>query len=52
MTVKLVTTIHNYVGESGDTKPTDATVPIGSEFYETDTKDTYVWDGSNWVSKT
>lgn len=51
MTVQLVTTKHNYIGESGDTKPTDGTVPVGSEFYEADTLKTYVFDGTDWHEK-
>lgn len=49
MTVYLETRIHRYVGESGDTKPADETLP-GSLFYETDTGNWFVWDGSDWVS--
>lgn len=52
MTVQMVTTIHNYIGLSTDGKPTDNTVPIGSEFYESDTKKKYVWNGTDWKSKT
>lgn len=46
MTVVLETTASRYVGLSGDTKPSAPTA--GSEFYETDTLATYVWDGSAW----
>lgn len=36
------------VGKSTDTKPT-SNIPKGATFYETDTKDVYIWDGSTWV---
>ena len=48
MTVKLMTTISTYIGASTDTKPTS--VPIGSTFYEYDTRVDYItYDGTNWV---
>lgn len=40
MTTKRIHSIERYIGLSTDTKPTDAMV--GSEFYEYDTKNTYV----------
>ncbi|MCK9254133.1 MAG: hypothetical protein M0P55_15405 [Clostridiales bacterium] len=40
-----------YLGVALDTKPTE-NVPPGSEFFETDTKATYIYTGSAWVSKT
>ncbi len=41
----------NFVGLSTDTKPTG--VPVGSDFYETDTQDRYLtYDGTNWVVDT
>ena len=46
MTVQLVATIQRWLGLSTDTKPTAP--PAGSEFYETDTAATYVYDGSAW----
>lgn len=49
MTVQLLGAIHRFQGQSGDSKPSDATVPVGSQFYEVDTTDTYVWDGSDWT---
>lgn len=52
MAVQLVTTIQKFIGASGDTKPTDASIPIGSEFYESDTFKTYVYDGTDWHAKT
>ena len=44
--VVLITNSYRYVGLSGDTKPTG--VPAGSVFYETDTKDIYMFDGTDW----
>jgi len=37
-----------YYGKSTDTKPT-AGVKIGSTFLEIDTKQVYIFDGTNWV---
>jgi len=46
MTVVLVLTRHAYIGLSSDTKPQDA---AGGTFYETDTGQTFVFDGiGNW----
>ena len=40
----------NYTGLSTDTKPTDATTPYGSYFFETDTLKNYVYSSSGlWV---
>jgi|GEM_PF-5445444 len=36
-----------FIGLSTDTKPT-TDVPVGSTFYEADTKNGYIWDGSAW----
>lgn len=47
MTVLMITTIKNYIGESDDDKPPDC--PAGSTFEELDTNTTYKFDGSNWV---
>lgn len=48
MAVILTTTIHHFMGLSTDIKPTD--VPIGSDFWESDTNITYrCHDGTNWV---
>lgn len=51
MTAQLVTTIQRWIGLSTDTKPTSA--PVGSTFWEYDTKLRYVtYDGgTNWVPK-
>ncbi len=50
MAVKLITTVSRYIGLSTDTKPTS--VPVGSIFYERDTKAAYVaYDGTNWSIK-
>lgn len=50
MAVILTTTIQRWIGLSSDTKPASPTYS-GSEFYETDTGRTYVWNGSAWVIK-
>ena len=43
--------MQSWVGDSGDTKPTATTVPIGSSFYETDTHQRYrVDDTGAWVN--
>lgn len=42
--------VKKYIGLSTETKPT-IDVPVGSEFYETDTGDLYVFSGSAWVFK-
>lgn len=49
MAVVLITAIKKFQGLAGDVKPTDA--PAGSEFYETDTGSTYIFNGSSWVLK-
>lgn len=52
MTVKKENAIIRFIGASTDTKPTGATVPIGSTFYEYDTKELYItYDNTNWVKK-
>jgi hypothetical protein len=51
MTVRIVTKIHNYVGQSVDTKPTTG-VEAGSTFHELDTGDDYVFSGVSWVIDT
>jgi hypothetical protein len=55
MTVQLVTTIQNFIGESGDTKPTSTAavpIPVGSTYKETDTFKEYVYDGTDWHETT
>lgn len=48
MTVKLMKEIQTFVGLSTDTKPTS--VPIGSTFYEYNTRSYYItYDGTNWI---
>jgi hypothetical protein len=47
MTVKMMDNIHNYIGLSSDTKP--ASPLTGSIFFETDTKQKYIYIGSAWV---
>jgi len=47
MTVTRVATPHEYVGVSGDTKPSDG-VPAGSRFFERATGFEFIWDGAAW----
>ncbi len=48
MAVKFVATINRWIGLSTDTKPTS--VPVGSEFFEYDTRKTFMtYDGNNWI---
>jgi len=35
-------------GVSGDTKPTEGSLTIGTTFHETNTDDLYMWDGDSW----
>lgn len=49
MTVVFIGDIRNFVGVSGDSKPTDA--PAGSTFFETNTRASYVYDGTAWQLK-
>lgn len=37
-----------YIGTSGDAKPTDSTVTVGALFFETDTQNYYIYDGTTW----
>lgn len=48
MAVILEGIIKRYVGLSTDSKPTLSTLDAGSEFYETDSGNTYKWSGSAW----
>ncbi len=52
MAVVLIQSIKPYIGLSGDVKPTPPTPSAGSTFYETDTAQTYVYDGSAWQLRT
>lgn len=47
MAVLRVSTPHEYVGVSGDTKPTTG-VPPGSRFIERDTGHEFIFDGTAW----
>lgn len=47
MTVKLVTDIQRWIGLDSDTKP--ITGKAGSTFYELNTGQGWIWDGTNWV---
>lgn len=52
MAVQKMATIKRWIGLSTDTKPVAATsaVPVGSTFYEYDTKLCYItYDGTNWT---
>ena len=49
MTIHMLDNIHNYIGLSTDTKP--ASPLTGSTFFETDTKQEYIYIGSAWVIK-
>jgi len=49
VTVGLIANYQRWLGLSGDTKPTAA--PMGSEFYETDSGLTSIWDGAAWQPK-
>ncbi len=48
MTVSLLGYIKRYQGVHADVKPTADDVPVGSTFYETETTDTYVYNGATW----
>jgi len=50
MAVILVATIQRWMGLSTDIKPPTPTY-AGSEFYETDTGRTYIWNDAAWVIK-
>ncbi len=56
MTVRRLFDNLRYIGLATDTKPTlhideDGAIVTGAEFYETDTHDTYLWDGEGWFQK-
>lgn len=40
-----------YFGLSTDTKPTLDTTFLGSEFYETDTFQKFIWNGTVWMER-
>ena len=59
MTVRLETTIHRFIGLSGDAKPepgqtldgqelTAADVPVGSIYLNADTAERWHWTGREW----
>lgn len=50
ITLKRINYIDRYIGVSTDIKPVG--VDPGSTFYESDTTNTYIYDGSNWYLKT
>lgn len=45
--IELVANIHNYIGLSTDTKPTD--VLLNSKFTELNTGKKFIWTGETWV---
>lgn len=49
MTIHMLDNIHNYIGLSTDTKPVSPLT--GSTFFETDTKQEWIYIGSAWVIK-
>ena len=49
MAVVLITNVKDFVGVSGDTKPTGA--PAGSTFYETNTRTRHIYDGTAWQQR-
>jgi len=56
MSVERVAYYQKYIGLSSDEKPiVDESVDIsllpGAEFYETDTNNSYVWNGTEWKLK-
>lgn len=50
MTVALIDNPQKWIGTSGDTKPS-SDVGIYSEFYEYDTGNVFIWNGSAWKEK-
>lgn len=50
MTVALIDNPQKWVGTSGDTKPS-SDIGVYSEFYEYDTGNTFVWNGTAWKEK-
>lgn len=55
MTVKAWTYARKYVGSSADTKPlttSSETIPVGSEFFESDTGLSFRYDGYGWALAT
>lgn len=51
MTIQLVGVVQHFIGVAADVKPT-AGVPVGSTFYETDTKARYVFNAGAWTLQT
>lgn len=41
-------TVESYLGLSGDTKPTTSNVTTGATFFETDTENSFIYDGAAW----
>lgn len=49
MAIKFVTSSKRWIGLSTDTKPTPASDEVGSTFFETNTGQGFIWNGSNWI---
>ena len=47
MAVNLIDRPEQYIGLSGDAKP-DTDISVGSTFFETDTSNVYVYNGTAW----
>lgn len=47
--------VFSFKGKSTDTKPTDeynnVVIENGSSFYEMDTQDLYMYDGTTWIKQ-
>jgi len=41
--------VKEFVGESGEVKPVLKPENVGSDFYEMDTDDVYLWAGTEWI---
>lgn len=48
MAVKLIIDKKEFLGVSGDTKPTLKMGSVGAKFYELDTGKIFIWDGDSW----
>ncbi len=58
MTVYMIAAPRKYIGLAADVKPEvtlagsthlNAAMPLGSEFFETDTSHRFLWGGSSWI---
>lgn len=46
--VRITQTAQKFIGLSGDTKPTDSSIPAGATFFEEDTGFISTFDGTVW----